>query len=1028
MSRRKFGPDGVAGHSARRMRITLLAAALAGGGALAGALWLGRPGWVAALAVVAGLLLLDLGVMLLRRRFERARSRAHGLAMEAWQRQLFDGMGDGVLVLRGERLLFHNAALAQLFGTAASAVALGPEHLAQRLAPEHRPLWRQICQRHRDQPGLPPAAAAHAGAAMDAGVRQHSLRLLPRPASGDAEPLTKDVAEPAPAPDAAASDGARWLQLQEQPTWLGGEAATLCIVRELAAPPHSPLPEPRHRIRTEPEARPPERTGALAQTLAALRDNEAFLRTVADNMPGLIGYWDAEQRCRFANRGHQRWFGLTPEQMIGRRADEVSSAEVYTPLRPFIEAALAGRAQHFQHDLQRRDGSRATVWIQFIPDLQGDSVCGLFVLVTDVTELHQTEQRLERANAELLRARDRAEAASRAKTDFLANMSHEIRTPMNAIIGLNHMLLRELAGTHHEDRLHKLGAAAGHLLAVISDVLDLSKIEAGRLELSEAEFALDDVLRRAIDLVIEPARGKGLELLVEAGTLPLRLRGDATRLSQALVNLLGNAVKFTDQGWVRLRVEALDPAQPGRLRFTVTDTGPGIAAAQQAQLFDAFVQADASLTRRHGGTGLGLAISRRIAEAMGGEAGLESLPGQGSSFWFTVRLAVASDAAPLPALRLAGPALVIDDLGATRHALRHMLEAAGATVRAVGQAAQAQGVLAGSVHPAVVLIDAELPEPQAVANAPAGHGRQDPNPATPAWRSLLPLALGEGRRPIVLLLTGRDPAALQARALASGASAVLAKPVLPLALRAALGQAVPAAAAVAAAPAVAAGPNAGAPTAPLQPARTAGPLPWPPRPARPHNSADDLADKLANEQGREQGREPWGEHEGDELAGFDSADSADSMRRALALQFDGLRVLLADDSALNLEVGAALLASVGLMVDQAGGGEEAVALAADTAYAAILLDVQMPGTDGLQAAQRIRAMAHHAHTPVIAMTASVSAADRARCLAHGMNDHVTKPVDARTLYTTLQHWLRLGPEPAPEPPQPGRYGPPRVAR
>ncbi len=251
------------------------------------------------------------------------------------------------------------------------------------------------------------------------------------------------------------------------------------------------------------------------------------------------------------------------------------------------------------------------------------------------------------------RQRDAAQDASRAKSAFLATMSHEIRTPMNAIIGLTHILQRDAQDALQRDRLAKMGAAGRHLLQVINDVLDLSKIEAGKMVLEETDFAPAEVLARSVDLVADRAREKGLDLQVDAGPMPARLRGDPTRLAQVLLNLLSNAVKFTDHGQVTLRSECLDDGAQGlRMRFEVSDTGPGIAPEQQGTVFQAFEQADSSTTRRHGGSGLGLALTRHLVQLMGGDMGLHSTPGRGSRFWFTVRLQRADtdapDAAALP--------------------------------------------------------------------------------------------------------------------------------------------------------------------------------------------------------------------------------------------------------------------------------------------------------------------------------------------------------------------------------------------
>ncbi|MBP6902551.1 MAG: PAS domain S-box protein [Burkholderiaceae bacterium] len=402
--------------------------------------------------------------------------------------------------------------------------------------------------------------------------------------------------------------------------------------------------------RAQLEQQVAERTRALEVAMRARAEGERFLRSVTDVLPDRVAYWDPQGVCRFANRAYVQEVMPPGSDGVGLRREQVIPAEDLALTEGLFQQALAGQAGQLQHSFEAGRRMPQHVWIHYLPDRHPDGrVVGVFVLMTDVTEIKQAELRLRSLNEQLVAARDRAEQANRAKSAFLANMSHEIRTPMNAIIGLTHLMQRDLRDEAALARLDKVSTAAHHLLDVINDVLDLSKIESGKLEIDASDFAISALLSRVVSLTADRARGKGLSLVVQTEGLPRVLRGDPTRVSQALLNLLSNAVKFTDHGGIVLRCERVDPQGLAAvadgsmtLRFSVSDSGVGVPPERLPQLFSAFEQADASTTRRFGGTGLGLAITRRLAEMMGGEVGVDSQLGQGSCFWFTARFAAAS--------------------------------------------------------------------------------------------------------------------------------------------------------------------------------------------------------------------------------------------------------------------------------------------------------------------------------------------------------------------------------------------------
>jgi PAS domain S-box-containing protein len=678
---------------------------------------------------------------------------------------------------------------------------------------------------------------------------------------------------------------------------------------------------------------------ALEHSTETTRESEKRFQLVTRATNDAVWDWNV-------NTG-EIWWSENVHEIFGFRRDQVETSldwwmeRIHAgdrgEVRESLQQFLGGDAQFWcgEYRFERGDGSYACVLDRgYVIRAEGGDAARVIGSLMDVTTQKGTEQ-------ELQRAKDSAEAASRAKSEFLANMSHEIRTPMNGIIGMTELALDTELSPDQREYLVVVKDSAEALLTVINDILDFSKIEAGKLELYPEEFSLNRCLAETMKPLAVRAAQKGLELACDLGRdVPDRLVGDGGRIRQVLVNLIGNAIKFTEKGEVVLEVRNVSET-PGEalLRLAVRDTGIGIPAHKQQVIFDSFSQADGSTTRKYGGTGLGLAISSQLVELMGGLIGVESREGEGSVFHFTVRCELPAEGAealhPLSEAALRDRrVLIVDDNGTNRRILEAMVTdwemlpvsvESGPGALALLQRAAETGAPFG-----LVLLDAMMPEMDGFTVA----ARMQDDPRTCGV-------------PIVMLSSaGYHRTAADHREV--GITAYITKPVSRDALQQAALRAL------------------GSPLRPqgsrLVP--TSSPVPVPAA---------------------------------------------------------GLNVLLVEDNPVNQMVAVRMLEKQGHLVTLASNGQEAVDAVRDLRYDVVLMDVQMPVMNGLEATAAIRREERQTgrHVPVIALTAHAMKGDQERFLAAGMDGYLSKPVQTRALSEEIGRVLRdRSPGPSPEPSAP----------
>jgi PAS domain S-box-containing protein len=682
---------------------------------------------------------------------------------------------------------------------------------------------------------------------------------------------------------------------------------------------------------------------------AALRENEAQFRFMADSMPQIV--WSATPNGNI-DYYNQRWYdytGLTFEQTKDWGWEKVLHPEdLAICISHWTRCFTTGMDYEVEYRFRRaEDGVYRWHLGRAMPmrDAEGN-ILKWYGTCTDIDDYKRAQESLEEIQEdlegrvvqrtaelaaqtdelatqtrELEKARDLAQTSARTKSEFLANMSHEIRTPMNGVIGMTGLLLETPLSADQLDYAQTIRNSGESLLTIINDILDFSKIEAGKLTMEITDFSLREALEDVAEMLASRAQAAGLEILSHVpAEVPEHLRGDPGRIRQIMTNFVGNALKFTPRGEVVLEAHVLHESDTdATIRLSVRDTGIGIPSSRQAAIFESFTQADGSTTRRYGGTGLGLTICRQLTHLMGGRIGVESEQGKGSTFW--VELSLPKQPAPKtarPAAGLSGQrVLIVDDNAVNRHILREQLHSWGCrTVEAASGAEALAALRNAQLDPfGLALLDMMMPDLDGIETAQALQ-------AEPQGKHL----------PLVLLSSAGNHAG-NAEWAESGFAAALVKPV------------------------------------------------------RQSHLFNTLTALLAEEKVEMPPKER------------DSKVAEETQSGPL-----GLRVLLAEDNSTNQKLALRLLGKWGCRTDAVASGWEALDALASIPYDVVLMDVQMPMMDGLEATAEIRRReAGFGHRiPIIAMTANAMEGDRECCLQAGMDDYLSKPIRPQELYQKLK--------------------------